>query len=173
MTLYLCQFIPGRVEHVRILKEAIIYLQMKGDERTKWEPAGQRGKPIKVAIGIKWGQEQATSFEALKTSVIDNVVYGGDDAHQYHLMMDTSKNALGGVLFQLPGLPPGTTFTTSMRSKMKIVMSISKRCLPAETRYSTTEREALAILQCLEEVLWLVLGSLFSTKVYTDHQALL
>jgi len=126
-----------------------------------------------VAIGIKWGQEQATSFEALKTSVIDNVVYGGDDAHRYHLMTDTSKNAMRGVLFQLPGLPPGTTFTTSMRSKMKIVMFISKRCLPAETRYSTTEREALAILRCLEEVRWLVLGSMFSTKVYTDHQALL
>jgi len=31
----------------------------------------------------------------------------------------------------------------------------------------------LAILRCLEEVRWLVLGSPFPTKVYTDHQALL
>jgi len=56
---------------------------------------------------------------------------------------------------------------------MKIVMFISKGFLPAETRYSTTEREALAILRCHEEVWWLVLGSPFSTKVYTDHKALL
>ena len=44
--------------------------------------------------------------------------------------------------------------------------------LPAETRYSTMEPGALAILRCLEEVRWLILGSPFPTKVYPDHQAL-
>jgi len=51
-------------------------------------------------------------------------------------------------------------------------MFLSKPFLPAETRYSTTEREALAVLRCLEEVRWLILGSRFPTIIYTDHQAL-
>ncbi|KAG0644459.1 hypothetical protein HOY80DRAFT_866948, partial [Tuber brumale] len=68
--------------------------------------------------------------------------------------------------------PAGTNLTTTTRAEMKIVMFISKRFLLAETRYSATEREAWAILRCLEEVRWLVLGSTFSTKVFTDHQAL-
>ena len=51
-------------------------------------------------------------------------------------------------------------------------MFISKQLAKPETRYSATEREALAVLRCLEEVRWMVVGSPFPTKVYTDHQAL-
>ena len=42
----------------------------------------------------------------------------------------------------------------------------------AETRYDTTEREALAVVRCLAEVRWLVTGSKYPTKLYTDHSAL-
>ena len=52
MTIYLHQFIPGHVQHARILKEAIVYRQLPGDKNSKSEQAGRRGKPIKVAIGI-------------------------------------------------------------------------------------------------------------------------
>jgi len=87
-------------------------------------------------------------------------------------MTDASAHALGGVLFELPELPAGTSLTLSTRPEMKVVMFISKRFLPIVTRYSTTELEALNILRCLEKSCWLVLGSPFLTKVYTDHQAL-
>ena len=52
-------------------------------------------------------------------------------------------------------------------------MFISKRLADAETRYTTTEQEALAVVRCLAEVRWLVLGARFPTKVYTDHSALI
>jgi len=52
-------------------------------------------------------------------------------------------------------------------------MFISKCFLPTKTRYSTTQGQALAILQCVEEVHWLVLGSPFSMNLYTDNLALL
>ena len=173
MTIYLRKFIPGRVEHAQILKEAIVYQEVSGNEKSKSKQTGRRGKPIKIAVGINGRQEQEKSFEYVKSAVINNVVYRGDDSKQYHLMTGASKNALGGGLFQLPVLPAGITFTTAMRAKMRIIMVMSKRFLPAETRYSTTERKALAILQCHEEVRWLVLGSPYSTKVYMDHIALL
>jgi len=53
MTIYLRQFIPGRVEHARILKEAIVYQQLNGYEKNKSEQASRRGKPIKVVTRIK------------------------------------------------------------------------------------------------------------------------
>jgi len=173
MTIYLRQFIQGRAEHARILKEAILYWQVNGDEKSKSEQASRRDKPIKVVVGIKWGQEQETAFKAIKKAIIENVVYGGDERKQYHLMTDASIHAIGGVLFQLPNTPAGTNLTTMTRREMKVIMFISKRLIAAETRYSTTEREALVILRCLEEVRWLVLCSPYPTKVYTDHKALL
>jgi hypothetical protein len=171
MMIYLPQCIPGRVEHARILKDAIKYRLLRGDEKSKSEWI-RRGKPVKVVCGFEWGEKQERSFEVVKRAIIDNVVYGGDETKQYHLMTDASLHAIGGVLFQLPDTPAGTSLTVAMRKEMKIIMFISKRLLPAETRYTTTEREALAILRCLEEIRWLVLGSPFPTKVYTDHKAL-
>ena len=173
MTIYLRQFIPGRVEHARILKEAILYSPSTGNEKNKSAQTSSRGKRVKIVAGIKWGQEQETAFEAIKKAIIENIVFGGDETMQYHLMTDASIHAIGGVLFQLPNTPAGTSLTTKTRKEMKIIMFLSKRLIAAETRYSTTEREALAILRCLEEVRWLVLGSPYPTKVYTDHKALL
>ena len=42
----------------------------------------------------------------------------------------------------------------------------------AGTRYDITEREALAVVQYLTEVRWLVTGSEYPTKLYTDYSAL-
>jgi len=103
---------------------------MTGDAKSKSEPAGARRKPIKVAIRINWRYEQDASVEVLKMAVIDEVGYREEDTQQVHLMTDASKNTQGSVLFQLPGLPPGTTFTMSMRSKMKII--ILTNCDPAK-----------------------------------------
>jgi hypothetical protein len=52
-------------------------------------------------------------------------------------------------------------------------MFISIRLDPAETHYTTTEQEALAVVRCLAEVRWLILGASYATKVYTDHSALI
>lgn len=42
----------------------------------------------------------------------------------------------------------------------------------AETRYDTTEREALAAVHYFAKVRWLVTGSEYLTKLYTNHSAL-
>ena len=42
----------------------------------------------------------------------------------------------------------------------------------AETRYDTTEGEALSVLQWLAEVGWLVTESEYPIKLYTNHSAL-
>ena len=42
----------------------------------------------------------------------------------------------------------------------------------AETRYHTTEREALAMVRCLAEVKCYVVGHKYPVMIYTDHMAL-
>ena len=174
ITIFLRQFIPGQVEHARIPKEAVQYTDNSdGIMNQTWIPNGKRGPPRRVECGMKWKQGQETAFTSLKTAIIGNLVYGGDETKQYHLMTDASKYAIGRVLFHLPNVPGGANMSVALMKAMKVIMSISKGLLSAETRYSTTEREALAILRCLEKVRWLILGSPYAKKVYTDHSALL
>ena len=139
MTIYLCQFIPGRTEHARILKEAIVYHPEHESEKYGLAWTGRRGKPVKITCGLRWEKGQEKSFQAIKEAIIKNVVFGGDDTKQYHLITEASVSALGGVLFQLPDLPAGTNLAASTRSGMTIIMFISKQFLPTETHYSTTE----------------------------------
>ena len=149
-----------------MLKKAVQYkTEDDGIMNRTWVSSGRRGQPKKTECGFKWGPGQDKACEAIKKASIENIVYGGDEAKQYHLMTDASLHAIGGVLFQLPNIPEGTNISVAMPKEMKVVMFISKRLLSAETQYSTTEREALGILRCLEEVRWLVLGSLFPIKV--------
>lgn len=42
----------------------------------------------------------------------------------------------------------------------------------AETRYNIMEKKALAVVQCLAEVVWLITGSKYPIKPYIDHSAL-
>lgn len=157
MTGYLRQWIPGRAEHAKALKSAIMWMGVG---------AGKKG------VGVKWQEQHEESFVLVKQAVEKNVIWGGDPELQYHLATDASAHALGGVLFQLVELPVGTMAQPKYRSNERIIMFISKSFAPAETRYHTTEREALAVVRCLEEVRWLVVGSPHPVKLYTDHQAL-
>jgi hypothetical protein len=183
LTTYLRHFIPGRAEHARILKEAAIYevrpegplTTMKNGIANRVVAANRtrRRKPVKDIVDFRWTSRQENSFAAIKEAIVNNAVFGGDATKQYHLATDASGKAFGGVLFQLVDSPPGTNATPATRKEQRIIMFISKPFSPAETRYSATEREALAVLRCLEEICWLVVGSPFPTKVYTDHQALI
>jgi hypothetical protein len=109
----------------------------------------------------------------LRKSILENTICGGSEHSQYHLATDASKKGLGGVLSQLMDCKPGTLPTPANWPKMKIVMFISTRFADAETLHTTTEKEALAVIKCLTEVRWLILGARHPTKVYTDPSALI
>lgn len=160
MTTFLKRFIPGRAEHARKMKEAATF-------------EGKRGN--KVCVKWDWGQTQQESFDSVKQAIVENAMTGGDPSLQYHLCCDASKVGLGAVLCQLPKASPGTILggIAEGAKEARVVMFISQQLSEAESRYLNTEREALAVLRALEEVRWLVVGSPFPVKVYTDHSALL
>lgn len=97
---------------------------------------------------------------------------GADPVVQYHLATDASKWYLGDVLFQLVDALSGTEATHSYKEHIHIIIFMSFRLEDVETKYDTTEKEALAVVRCLAKVRWLVTGSEYPTKLYTDHSAL-
>jgi len=149
------------------------YTEWVKQESGRFDKNGRAiGKPRRV-IKWEWGEKHQKAFDGLKRAIVENAVFGGSEHLQYHLATDASKTGMGGVLFQLVGCDPGTLASPSNRSSMRVIMFISKRFTDAETRYTTTEKEALAVVRCLAEVRWLVLGAEHPTIVYTDHFALI
>ena len=165
---FLQTFVPGRADLSMIMKKAII-------EEVQIFKVNGRKRTVKHSIGFEWGHEQQKAFEKAKQGILETVLSGGEDSVQYHLATDASNTGLGGYLFQLPTQPPDTKMDSSekMISAMKAVMFMSYQLLPAERNYFTTEKETLAALRCLDECRWLVMGSPYPVKLYTDHSALL
>jgi len=149
-TSFLRRFIPGRTELARL---------MKGDTS---------------AESFEWTPQNNKAFAAMKEAIANYAMSGGNPRAQYHLACDTSKFATGGVLFQLHGIPTGTDATNSEEHQEaeQIIMFMSFRMTTAEQNYTTTEREALAIVRNLAEVKWMVTASPYPIKIYTDQTAL-
>lgn len=113
---------------------------------------------------FSWGPEQEKAFNAIKTAILNNAVAGANPDLQFHSVVDASVSAVGGVLFQMEGVEAGTEATPKFRENERINMFLSFRLSDAETRYVNSERECLAIVKCLNEVKWLVIGSKLSDK---------
>lgn len=169
ITPFLRVFIPGRAEHVMRLKKA--YLKEEPVELESGKGKSVRSKWVEKDT-FDWGEEQQASFEHIKKSISENAMSGADDSLQMHLATDASKYCLGGVLFQLPGEPSGTEAQDRHKNSFKVIMFMSFKLEEPETRYHTTEREALAVVRCMAEAKCFIMGHQFPTMLYTDHQAL-
>ena len=142
MTTYLRHFIPGRADHVQILKQAAVLESVEDWHRRDSGKLDRNGRIVRKPRRVErweWGEEQEKSFESIKRSVVENAVFGGEEDMQYHLATDASKTGIGGVLYQLINTEQGTIAKPSNRKQMRIIMFMSFRLVGAATRYSTTE----------------------------------
>ena len=160
---FLKSMLPGRADLCLIMKRAII---------TSARASTRKSGPSKCTSNFEWNKPQKDAFQQIKHAITSNTLSGGRPDLQYHLATDASKTGIGGVLFQLPDHSMGTIAGKKTIGAEAIVMFLSFRLEDRETRYHTTEREALAVVRCLKEVRWLVLGSAHPVLLYTDHQAL-
>src|SRR5437762_9342352 len=174
LTPFLRIFIPGRAEHVIRLKEA--YQELVPNELPSAEGNGKPRKSTQHEWRERpwqWTTRQQESFDHVKRAISENAMSGADPKLQYHLSTDASKYGIGGVLFQLHDTTTGTEAGPEHRANERIIMFISFCLADTETHYGMTDREALAIIRSLAEVRWLVIGSPYPVKLYTDHQSLL
>ncbi|XP_054875465.1 uncharacterized protein LOC129351003 [Amphiprion ocellaris] len=108
---------------------------------------------------VAWSEDCETAFETLKTHLCSSPVLRSPDFNQRFLVQtDASAVGLGAVLAQGP---PG---------EERPVLYMSRKLLPRETRYSTVEKEGLAIKWALESLRYYLLGREFDLE--TDHRAL-
>ena len=105
-----------------------------------------------------WGDEQRQAVKQLKEIITgpELVLDFPDPALPYTLSTDASKVGLGGVLKQ-----------TTEDGKIKIIYYLSRVLSKSESRYSTTELEALAMVWAITKLRSYLLGNEF--KVETDH----
>lgn len=107
----------------------------------------------------RWGEEEQTSFEQLRKLLTEApILQQADPNKPYILRTDASSYALGAVLLQGEG------------NDERPIEYASRLLLPAEINYSTTEREALAVVWAVDKFR----GYLEGAKIYveTDHQPL-
>lgn len=122
-----------------------------------------KAKPLMVLLekGRKWhwGDEQQKAFETLKRDLIrPPILYAPDFDYPFEIHCDSSHVGLGGVLLQ------------RIDDQERVISFISRSFTKPERNYSTTEKELLAIIHCVETCRPFIEGS--EVTVVTDHSAL-
>lgn len=107
----------------------------------------------------KWEDRHIKAFEESKTAFLNEIITTFPDfSLPFYINADASTSAIGGELFQL------------INNERKTIGFASRTLQPAETRYTTTELEALAILYCCTKFRPYLIGN--KTIIQTDHHAL-
>lgn len=106
-------------------------------------------------VNFEWGKNQQESFETLKRDLTsDKVMVYFDATKQTVMIVDASPLGLGALLTQ----------------DGKVISYGSRALNDVETRYSQTEREALAVVWGCEHFHLYLFGNQF--KIISDHKPL-
>lgn len=145
------------------LQHLISFLQMCSWYRRFIENFSAIAQPLtkltKKDVRWVWSTEQEEAYNALKTRLTTApVLRQADETKPYILKTDASSYALGAVLVQ------------GEKEDEHPVEYASRLLTAAEKNYSTTEREALAVIWALNKFRAYVEGH--PVTVVTDHQAL-
>ena len=109
---------------------------------------------------FRWGKEQKESFQTLKQSLAEEKTLGYFklNADKTQLITDASNVGLGAVLVQ------------EHHGETKVVCYASRSLTETEKKYSTTEKEGLAVVWACEKFHLYLYGINF--ELLTDHKPL-
>ncbi len=115
---------------------------------------------MKKDIPFYWNAAQAKSFEALKQDLTNAPVLAFPDySAPFILCTDASAFGVGVVLMQ-----------TDARGKNCVIAYASRKLNTAESNYSVTHQETLAVVWALRHFRDIIFG--YPVQVYTDHEAI-
>ena len=107
-----------------------------------------------------WGPAQDEAFARIKSDLVTAPILAPPDhTKPYHVFSDASGNGIGAILGQFAD-----------DNRLRTVDMVSRRLSNAETRYTTTERELLAIVYALKQWRHLLEGQ--KIVCHTDHAPL-
>jgi hypothetical protein len=153
----LLQFIGAHVDHLSELT-APLYTVLEG---TQWNKRKRKREIIRLAdLEQRWVQAQKESFEKLRNVLADPLFLVPARANvKKRLCTDASKYGLGAALLQWE----------EERGWLPVVFA-SRKLKGAEPRYTTTEKENLAVVFGLRKFKHCLYREKF--EVITDHIAL-
>ena len=106
-----------------------------------------------------WGDRQQRAFEALKQRLCEEPILAAPDfSLPFVIYTDASSFGLGAVLAQIQD------------GEERVIAYLSRQTKDAETRYTPTELECLAVVWALDNLSVYVHGHKFT--LHTDHSAL-
>ena len=159
------QPIPKKVQAIQALqppktrKELRSLIGMINYYRDMWPKRSETLAPLSAMTSSKvkwqWTDVHQKAFEEIKRIITKETLLMYPNFNEiFEIHTDASKTQLGAVISQ-SGKP---------------IAFYSRKLNPAQTRYTTTERELLAIVETLKEFRNILLGQ--QIKIYTDHKNL-
>jgi hypothetical protein len=107
-----------------------------------------------------WTVECEQAFTDVKNALVNAPILSCPDFdHPFTLQCDASDVGIGAVL------------TQNINGQEHVICYLSRALLPAEQRYSTTEKECLSVIYAIERLRCYLEGTRFT--VVTDHYSLL
>ncbi|KAG5862727.1 hypothetical protein JTB14_022799 [Gonioctena quinquepunctata] len=117
-------------------------------------------KLLKKGQKWKWGPEEEEAMRAIKDAYLKTVLIVHPDLNRtFYIQCDSSDYALGGSLYQL-----------SNEGERQVVAYTSSTFKGSQLTYTTTEKEALAVIHCLRQWRNLILGR--DLVILSDHKSL-
>ncbi len=140
-------------------KQVRSFIGMINYYRDMWPKRSHLLAPLTILtsknVKFKWTDEHQKAFDEIKTVIAQETLLTYPDfSKPFHLHTDSSKVQLGSNITQ----------------DEKPIAFYSRKLSPAQTRYTTTERELLSIVETLKEFRNILLGQ--QIIVHTDHQNL-
>ena len=106
-------------------------------------------------VKFQWQEKHTTAFNNMKQILAREVILAFPDFNKpFHIFTDASDTQLGAVITQ----------------ENKPIAFYSKKLNPAQTRYTTTEKELLSIVATCKEFRTILLGQ--QLIIHTDHENL-
>jgi len=141
------------------LKQLRRFLGMINYYRDMWIHRSEVLAPLtrltSVNVKFQWTDVEQTAFEKIKRIVGREVLLSYPDfTKPFEIYTDASHTQLGAVISQ----------------NDRPIAFYSRKLNPAQTRYTTTERELLSIVETLKEFKNILLGQ--EIVVFTDHKNL-
>jgi hypothetical protein len=147
------------------IKEIEGFRGLAGYYRQYIEKYSDRMRPLNERIKTRtfsWEKEEEEAFKEIKEKFKENqILILFDYEKQIWIFTDASNYAIGAVICQMDD-----------KGKLRPVTFYSRKLLPAEMNYSTSDKELLAIVQTLKKFRHYLQGTKFPVIVKSDHQNL-
>ena len=187
-----CEFFRHEVEFLgHVISAAGVAVQQHKVQRVREWPVPQTKKDVKSFLGMtgyyrkfiesysrvavpltnltaddvkwKWTAEEQDAFQVLKDALCKAPILAhADPAKPYVIQTDASAFAIGGFLAQ-----------NQSDGSLRPIAYWSRKLNGAETRYSATERELLALVEAVDEWRVYIEGSPHSVILRSDHRPLM